>query len=219
LLEAGKNADGQTGETGGQVSVCKETFLIRPPAREKSNYLSVNMKQLVKIALFMFMMVSLANSDEKKYGIGLAGTISYMPNDNVWFPVFTLSDYFINRIGYHDISIEYMGIDKNTNEEKLSIQEGSFSYAFLFKLPIQVITIGPTLGLWYFGYDKQNLTYWTADFETDTYFGGGKIAVILGKKNFRMVIKQLILLGTRLTNGATQFSIQPITQLGLLYAF
>ena len=41
LLEAGKNADGQTGETGGQVSVCKETFLIRPPAREKSNYLSV----------------------------------------------------------------------------------------------------------------------------------------------------------------------------------
>jgi len=41
LLEAGKNADGQTGETGGKVSVCKETFLIRPPAREKSNYLSV----------------------------------------------------------------------------------------------------------------------------------------------------------------------------------
>jgi len=43
LLEAGKNADGQTGETGGKVSVCKETFLIRPPAREKSNYLSVSL--------------------------------------------------------------------------------------------------------------------------------------------------------------------------------
>jgi hypothetical protein len=181
------------------------------------------MEKIIAIIVLTFVSLAFAKEGEK-YGIGLTGTISFFQNDNIWFPVFTLSDYFIRKNAYHDLSIEYMNVNKK-NDEKILIEEWSLNYAYLFKLPIKVIAIGPTVGMWYFNYEKQyrqnidTVSYWRDEFEKDTYFGGGKIAVILGEKNIRIVIKQLILLGSKLKNGNTRFGWQSITQVGLMYAF
>jgi hypothetical protein len=90
-------------------------------------------------------------------------------------------------------------------------------------LPLKVMTVGPTVGFYYFGYNKtiknDTLSKWQFYNESDAYLFGGKIAIILGEKKFRFIIKQLILFGVKQINGNTKFGIQPITNLGIMFTF
>jgi hypothetical protein len=155
----------------------------------------------MKKLLFFVLVASSCLAEDKNYAIDASVGLSNA--HALFYPVPSLSFYWLKSKGDHELSGEFYSRFKEYNDPNQT-EENHFgfglSYSFLFKLPIRQLLVGPTIGLVTYEYHKttleQNNTVYLGD-ENGIYLAGFKVAYFFGEKTIRFKIQERLLMGLR----------------------
>jgi hypothetical protein len=178
-----------------------------------------------KIAVFLVVLTTSSFAENYKVASGAFLSLSY--SNSMWLPIVSVSQYIIRPIGYHEISLEYMEINKNDNINKLKYSWFAINYSLLFKLPIRFLLIGPTVGFFQNDYIKDSKEFFqvapnvfTNHSEINSeYIGGIKESLIFGTKLIRLKMDNRTIAGVTYDWDKSHFSILDDVRIGLLIAF
>jgi hypothetical protein len=106
-----------------------------------------------------------------------------------------------------------MSITNKTGADEKSYRWVGLGYAFLFKMPIDYLFVGPIIGVFNLSYQLDNpiIYYIPPNIISNyfsgygAYFGGGKIAVVFGEDWIRFKLQNRILFGISELNGNSKF--------------
>jgi hypothetical protein len=159
------------------------------------------MKKIVLMVLF----ASSCLASEKNYAVDASMGISNA--HFIYFPVPSLSFYWLKIKGDHELSGEFYTKFKEFNDLKQTEEDYmgfGVSYSFLFKLPIRNFYLGPTIGFIIYEYWKttneqvsNDIVVKYVDDENGLYCTGIKLAYIFGEKTIRFKIQDRLLVGLR----------------------
>jgi hypothetical protein len=176
----------------------------------------------MKKAIFIAILALRCLAEDKNYAVDISAGFS---NAHAWFyPVPSLSFYWLKNKGNHELSGEFYSIFKKYNDPNQT-EENHFgfglSYSFLFKLPIKQLFVGPTIGFVTYEYYKttleQNNEFYLED-ENGIYLAGFKIAYFVGNKTIKLKIQDRLLIGLRGDRKVRGFGIFNTINAGILIA-
>jgi len=156
----------------------------------------------------LFIIVALASlclAQAKNYAVDLS--LGFSNAHALFYPVPSLSFYWLKDKGYHELSAEFYSNFKSYNDPGQTEENHSafgLSYSFLFKLPIRYLFVGPTIGFLSYEYWKTTLdkniysnnAIYLSD-ENGLYLAGLKLGYIFGKRTVRFKIQDRVLFGLR----------------------
>jgi hypothetical protein len=182
-----------------------------------------------KLLIIIVLLVSLTFSENEKVGTGVAIGITnsnVMP-PSVYLPIASVSEYVFNRIGSHELTIEYMNLKSKSGSDQKTYLWWGGGYSFLFNLPIRYLFIGPIVGFYNLNYNHNNTfffqispnEYTDSESRNGAYLGGGKIGAMFGEGIIRFKIQSRILFGASVINGNSNFNAIGILDISILIAY
>jgi hypothetical protein len=156
-----------------------------------------------KIAIIVFCIVASICAGEKNYAFEGSVGLAIKDGLKTYVPIPSISFFWIKSKGMHELSAEFFTkTESNTNSmnNKETAVALGITYAFLFKLPIKFIYIGPTFGIINYWSSKTTYynsveTYSTFERESGQYFCGCKTCFIFGENTIRFKIQDRLLFG------------------------
>jgi hypothetical protein len=182
-----------------------------------------------KIMSIIVIFASFVFAENEKIGTGLSVGLTNPDRTPhpVYLPIVSFSEYFFKSIGTHEISVEYMSMTNKTGADEMSYRWIGLGYTFLFEMPIDYLFVGPMIGLFNFSYQLNNPSFYyippniysNSVSGNGIYFGGCKIAVVLGEDWIRFKIQNRILFGSSTVNGNSKFDAINILDISILFAY
>jgi hypothetical protein len=159
-----------------------------------------------RFTALLLVITSLVFSKDSK--VGIEAGIGIGISNEIYYPIPTVSFCLLREKGINQISAELL-VNNNYSEKAEYRSQFVFGigYSFLFKLPINFLYFGPSLGFHVYSTDKsvRNSFYGTSPYidypeyiyesTSAIYVLGPAAAIILGTGTFRFKIDDRLLLG------------------------
>jgi hypothetical protein len=97
--------------------------------------------RFIPVLLIVPFIVSAGN---QKYAIDISCGVAR--SSVTYFPIPSVSFYWLRGIGDHEISVEFLKKRKRLSSELKDYDSFGLGYSLLLKLPIKYLYVGPTIG-------------------------------------------------------------------------